>query len=137
MLNKVKRPPHNIVFWAGNTNSLRITAEVDEEDIALVKVGQTALIKANAFPDAEIEGIISDTTPQDNPIDKNCRNSPLILLADEPTGNLDTRNSVIVFDMFEILATQRKKTIITITHEPYLSKRVGYQINIVDGEAMS
>ncbi|MCH2038784.1 MAG: efflux RND transporter periplasmic adaptor subunit [Rickettsiales bacterium] len=65
--------PSDIVFWVGNTSPLRITAEVDEEDIALVKVGQTALIKADAFPDTEIEGVISDITPKGNPIDKNFR----------------------------------------------------------------
>lgn len=60
-------------------------------------------------------------------------NDPLIILADEPTGNLDTKNSDIVFNMFEELVKQQNKTIITITHEPYLAKRANRQINIVDG----
>lgn len=61
-------------------------------------------------------------------------NDPLIILADEPTGNLDTKNSDIVFNMFEKLVSEQNKTIITITHEPYLAKRANRQINIVDGK---
>jgi len=65
--------PSDIIFWVGNNDSLRVTAEVDEEDIALVKKGQTALIKADAFPDRTIKGTISDITPKGDPVDKNFR----------------------------------------------------------------
>ncbi len=61
-------------------------------------------------------------------------NDPLIILADEPTGNLDTKNSDIVFDLFETLVREDNKTVITITHEPYLAKRAKRQIHIVDGQ---
>jgi lipoprotein-releasing system ATP-binding protein len=60
-------------------------------------------------------------------------NDPLIILADEPTGNLDTKNADIVFDLFKKMVKEDKKTVITITHEPYLAKRANRQINIVDG----
>jgi len=60
-------------------------------------------------------------------------NDPLIILADEPTGNLDTKNADIVFNLFEKLVKEENKTVITITHEPYLAKRAERQINIVDG----
>ena len=63
----------DIIFWVGKLKPLRISAEVDEEDIALIKIGQTALIKADAFPDAIIEGKISEITPKGDPIDKNFR----------------------------------------------------------------
>ena len=42
---------------------------------------------------------------------------PPILLADEPTGNLDTRTSVEVMEIFQQLARERGITIIVITHE--------------------
>ena len=60
-------------------------------------------------------------------------NDPLIILADEPTGNLDTKNAAIVFNLFEKVVKEDNKTVITITHEPYLAKRAERQINIVDG----
>jgi putative ABC transport system ATP-binding protein len=45
-------------------------------------------------------------------------NSPAIILADEPTGNLDTENSQIVLDMFSELNKKYNQTIIMITHNP-------------------
>ena len=44
-------------------------------------------------------------------------NNPSILLADEPTGNLDTRTSIEVMDIFQKLNTERGITVLLITHE--------------------
>lgn len=57
-------------FWVGSPKPLRITAEVDEEDIGQVKLGQVALIKADAFPDQVFEGKVSEITPQGDPVNK-------------------------------------------------------------------
>ncbi len=45
-------------------------------------------------------------------------NNPAIILADEPTGNLDSTNSQIVLEMFQKLNEQFKQTIVMITHNP-------------------
>ena len=45
-------------------------------------------------------------------------NNPAILLADEPTGNLDTENSVIVLDLMRKLNREFRQTILMITHNP-------------------
>ncbi|TNE27231.1 MAG: efflux RND transporter periplasmic adaptor subunit, partial [Alphaproteobacteria bacterium] len=63
----------DILFWIGDAEHLRITAEVDEEDIALVRTGQNVLIKADAFPDQVLEGTVTETTPKGDPVDKNFR----------------------------------------------------------------
>lgn len=60
-------------------------------------------------------------------------NDPMIILADEPTGNLDTKNAKNVFDMFEKLVSKSNKTVITITHDPDLAALTHRQIHIVDG----
>ena len=60
-------------------------------------------------------------------------NDPLIILADEPTGNLDTKNGHIVFDIFKRLAEQNRQTVITVTHDPHLSEHTQRQIRLVDG----
>lgn len=60
-------------------------------------------------------------------------NDPLIILADEPTGNLDTKNGHIVFDIFKRLAEQNRQTVITVTHDPHLSEHTQRQIHLVDG----
>jgi lipoprotein-releasing system ATP-binding protein len=60
-------------------------------------------------------------------------NDPLVVLADEPTGNLDTRNGHIVFDIFAKLAREMGKTVITVTHDPTLAAETDRRITIVDG----
>jgi putative ABC transport system ATP-binding protein len=49
-------------------------------------------------------------------------NDPSILLADEPTGNLDTRTSIEVMDIFQRLNEERGLTIIVVTHEPDIAQ---------------
>ncbi|MGE0822365.1 MAG: ABC transporter ATP-binding protein [Candidatus Binatia bacterium] len=60
-------------------------------------------------------------------------NDPLVLLADEPTGNLDSKNGELVFDIFEHLVTEEQKTVIVVTHDPVLAGRTQRQIHLVDG----
>ena len=60
-------------------------------------------------------------------------NSPAIILADEPTGNLDTENSRIVLDMFRELNEKYKQTIIMITHNPEAAAVCSRIIRMRDG----
>lgn len=60
-------------------------------------------------------------------------NDPIIIMADEPTGNLDSVNSEIVFDIFKELA-KKGNTIITVTHDPDFAHRADRIIEIVDGK---
>ncbi|MEO8574682.1 MAG: ABC transporter ATP-binding protein [Pyrinomonadaceae bacterium] len=60
-------------------------------------------------------------------------NSPAIILADEPTGNLDTENSKIVLDMFRELNEKYKQTIIMITHNPEAAAVCSRIIRMRDG----
>ncbi|MBC7898653.1 MAG: ABC transporter ATP-binding protein [Saprospiraceae bacterium] len=60
-------------------------------------------------------------------------NSPAIILADEPTGNLDTENSQIVLDMFRELNEKFQQTIIMITHNPEAAAVCSRIIRMRDG----
>jgi len=60
-------------------------------------------------------------------------NSPAIILADEPTGNLDTENSQIVLDMFSELNKKYNQTIIMITHNPEAAAACSRIIRMRDG----
>lgn len=60
-------------------------------------------------------------------------NSPAIILADEPTGNLDTENSQIVLDMFSELNQKLDQTIIMITHNPEAAAACSRVIRMRDG----
>jgi ABC-type multidrug transport system ATPase subunit len=62
-------------------------------------------------------------------------NDPPILVADEPTGNLDSRTAITIFSLFEELVDQGK-TILMVTHDQDLAKRVSRTIIIADGETI-
>jgi putative ABC transport system ATP-binding protein len=64
-------------------------------------------------------------------------NSPAIILADEPTGNLDTENSQIVLDMFRDLNREFGQTIIMITHNPEAAAACSRTIQMRDGHIVS
>jgi len=60
-------------------------------------------------------------------------NNPAILLADEPTGNVDTKAGAIIMDMLERINSQGE-TIIIVTHDPNVAKRASRTLTIQDGE---
>jgi lipoprotein-releasing system ATP-binding protein len=61
-------------------------------------------------------------------------NDPLIIMADEPTGNLDSSNTKIVFDIFQHLTHDNGNTIITVTHDPDFAHKADRIIELVDGK---
>ncbi|HEY2906997.1 MAG TPA: ABC transporter ATP-binding protein [Vicinamibacterales bacterium] len=64
-------------------------------------------------------------------------NDPAILLADEPTGNLDSRTSLEVMDIFQRLKDERGITIVLITHEPQVAEYGSRIIRFKDGQVVS
>jgi len=64
-------------------------------------------------------------------------NDPALVLADEPTGNLDSKTGEIVLHTFQSLNTGQGKTIILITHEPYVAEHADRIIHILDGDIVT
>ncbi len=60
-------------------------------------------------------------------------NDPTVILADEPTGNLDSRNAQIVFDIFARLAREEGRTVIVVTHEMSFAEAADRRIGLLDG----
>jgi RND family efflux transporter MFP subunit len=63
----------DVLCWVGQEQPLRITAEIDEEDMPRVAIGQRALISADAFPGKTIEGRVTEITPLGDPVAKSYR----------------------------------------------------------------
>ncbi len=61
-------------------------------------------------------------------------NSPKILLADEPTGNLDTKNAQNIFDLLKEINEEQNMTILVATHNMKLGKQAKRHINLEDGK---
>ncbi|MBK8947625.1 MAG: ABC transporter ATP-binding protein [Flavobacteriales bacterium] len=64
-------------------------------------------------------------------------NDPLIIMGDEPTGNLDKRNAEIVFGIFQHIASEHKRSLLIVTHDPDFAARTDRNIVMDDGRIVS
>lgn len=60
-------------------------------------------------------------------------NDPLIIMGDEPTGNLDQKNSEVVFELFQKVCEEKNQTILVVTHDPDFARRTSRIIEMEDG----
>ncbi|MFZ1415939.1 MAG: efflux RND transporter periplasmic adaptor subunit [Defluviicoccus sp.] len=65
--------PGDVLFWVGEPTPLWIEADVDEEDIPRVRLGQHTLVKSDAFEGQVLTGTVSQITPKGDPVAKNFR----------------------------------------------------------------
>ncbi len=64
-------------------------------------------------------------------------NNPEIILADEPTGNLDSKTGKMIMEIFKKLHREGKRTIVVVTHDSYIASYGDQQILIKDGKIIS
>ena len=86
--------------------------------------------QANKLPSA-----LSGGQQQRVAIARSLANDPPLIVADEPTGNLDSKTADQVFTLFERLVSEGK-TIVMVTHDNDLARRVTRTLNVVDGEIL-
>jgi lipoprotein-releasing system ATP-binding protein len=61
-------------------------------------------------------------------------NDPLLIMCDEPTGNLDSKNADIVFNIFKELTEVQNKTLLVVTHDLDFADKTGRIIELADGK---
>lgn len=81
----------------------------------------------------KLPSMVSGGQQQRAAIARALANDPELVVADEPTGNLDTRNANDVFDLFTRLVDQGK-TLLAVTHDKELARRVPRVVEIIDGK---
>ena len=101
-------------------------------------------IEAKAYRDLEMLGLkdqvlkmsgkLSGGQQQRVAIARALINEPSIIMGDEPTGNLDSKNSQTVFDIFQQLARERGQTIIAVTHDEDFARNSDRIIDLSDGQ---
>lgn len=62
---------------------------------------------------------------------------PSIILADEPTGNLDSETSQEVLNLLKMTSAKYRQTIVMITHDPHIAEKAGRMIRIGDGKVIA
>jgi putative ABC transport system ATP-binding protein len=103
------------------------------------RIAEKALIDS-AFPQAfwqHHSNQLSGGMMQRVAIARSLVNDPALILADEPTGNLDSKTGEIVLHTFQALNLKHGKTIVLITHEPYVAEHADRIIHILDGNILT
>ena len=122
VLDNVRLPMDLCRTFPGRERRLRAMKLLD-----LVEMGE----HAHKLPSA-----LSGGQQQRVAIARALANDPPILIADEPTGNLDSKTADAVFSLFEHL-TSEGKTIVMVTHDSSLARRVARTVLIADGEVVN
>lgn len=84
----------------------------------------------------ESANLISGGEAQRTAIARAMMNNPMIVLADEPTGNLDSANTANVIDMFDLVRKEFGTAVVLATHDSDLSKHATSLIHLKDGKAV-
>jgi lipoprotein-releasing system ATP-binding protein len=95
------------------------------ERLKMLGIQDLALKKANHISGGEKQRVA---------IARALINDPHIIMGDEPTGNLDKKNSDLVFDIFNQLADEFKQTLLIVTHDPSFAERTHRIIKMEDGK---
>jgi len=105
--------------------------ELENEAMNLLKimdVSEQALKKPNQLSGGQKQRIA---------IARALINKPVIIMGDEPTGNLDKKNSGIVFDIFKELSQDKKQSLLIVTHDDDFAQRTDRIIEMEDGKIIS
>jgi putative ABC transport system ATP-binding protein len=81
----------------------------------------------------KLPSMVSGGQQQRAAIARALANDPSLLVADEPTGNLDAKTAEYVFQIFQSLVEEQGKTLLMVTHDPHLASLIPRQISIVNG----
>ncbi len=98
------------------------------EKLKILGIEHLALKKANHVSGGEKQRVA---------IARALINDPHIIMGDEPTGNLDKKNSDMVFDIFNRLSSEFNQTLLIVTHDPSFAERTHRIIHMEDGRILA
>ena len=108
---------------------LGLLTETEMRDRARELLGEVGLREKATRPSRHLSG----GEQQRVAIARSLANDPLVLLADEPTGNLDSANSERVFSLLTRLVHEQRKALLLVTHNPLIAERCDWVHEMKDG----
>jgi lipoprotein-releasing system ATP-binding protein len=114
-----------------------------------LKLGKFSIeeIEHRAFEKLKILGIQNEANKKPNQLSGGQKqrvaiaraliNDPILIMGDEPTGNLDKKNSDIVFDIFKKISSELNQTLLIVTHDNDFANRTNRIIEMEDGRILN
>ena len=98
-----------------------------------------ALLKAVGLENRfnHLPSMLSGGERQRVAIARSLANDPSVLLADEPTGNLDSENAEIVLDLIVKIHQEHQMTVVLVTHDMDIARRASRVLRMKDGQIVS
>ena len=118
---------YNLIEYLTPLENIRLVNKHASEDILLELGLDISQIKRNVLK-------LSGGQQQRVAIARSMINNPEIILADEPTGNLDTETSLVINNLFKKINEEKKQSIIIVTHSLELANLAEYKYKIEKGE---
>lgn len=122
VLENVSLPAMKLGKWSNEEIEHRVMKKLE-----LLGVGDQALKKANKLSGGQQQRVA---------IARALINDPMIIFGDEPTGNLDSKNTQLVFGLFKELKQEFQQTICIVTHDLQLAAQTDRTITLHDGSIL-
>jgi len=138
---------HQIGFVFQQFNLLARTSALENVELPLIYDGVTTRQRSEKAKEAlEVVGLgdrmhhrpnqLSGGEQQRVAIARALVNDPAILLADEPTGNLDSKSGSEIISLFQTLHKEKHLTVIYVTHDPFIARHTERIIHLKDGKIL-
>jgi putative ABC transport system ATP-binding protein len=136
---------HEIGFVFQGFNLLPRTSALENVELPLLYASRVSAAERQARARGALEAVGLGSVLRNHPnqmsggqqqrvaIARALVNNPSLLLADEPTGNLDSRTSIEVMEIFQRLNVERALTIVLVTHEHDIAEYAGRVVSFLDG----
>jgi translation initiation factor RLI1 len=127
---------------------MQLVLQIDEKNLHLLRLNQAAVASADAYPDQKFDAELVYINPRVDPLRGSVEvklyvpKPPAYLqqdmtvsvdLADEPTGNLDSKSADSVFELLQRVCKEQGTAVLFVTHNPLLAQRCDKTIAVVDG----
>ncbi len=131
---------HHLIgaFTAAENVMMPMLLDRNRPDAAMRSVAEALLDRVGLLPwkDSRV-GNLSGGQQQRVAIARALAMSPALVLADEPTGNLDTKSADGVFDLLREMNRTSRTTFLIVTHDPRLAQRCDRIVEVVDGRIVA